>query len=156
MKKIMIAAAAFLLPTAANATSVDDKVSAMFTWWNAAFKTPGAYTPEAFAKHFTKDATLTLEGREIIRGTDQWAKHFQKIQSGGGEVEIVVPFKDVFQQGEKIYTYHVIRSRRDGKTACALAAGHAVVEGGKIASITLVRSNLDVAALAREPECWAN
>ena len=69
---------------------------------------------------------------------------------------IVVPFKTVFQQGDKIYCYHVIRSRRQGKASCSLAAGHAVVKRGKIASITLVRTVLDATKGPLDPECWTD
>jgi hypothetical protein len=131
-----------------------DTLSRFFVWWNQTFKQPGGYTAEGFGQWFTPDATLVLEGKEIIRGVDGWAKHFQKIQAGGGDVEIVVPFKRVFQQGDRIYTYHVIRSRRDGKLACSLAAGHAELRGGKIATIVLVRSDLDPAKGQTDPECW--
>lgn len=133
-----------------------DVLSRMFLWWNEAFRTPGAYTPENFSKFFTPDATLILEGRVVISGVDQWATHFQKIQASGGEVEIVVPFKEVFEKNGLIYNYHVIRSRRDGKTNCSLAAGHAVVKGGKIASIVLVRSDLDPAKGPLDRQCWTS
>lgn len=141
--------------TAAAPKPATDVLSRMFIWWNQAFKTPGAYTAENFSKFFTSDATLVLEGKTVISGVDGWAKHFQRIQSGGGEVEIVVPFKEVFEKDGMIYNYHVIRSRRNGKAACSLAAGHAVVKDGKIASIVLVRSDLDPAkGNALDPQCW--
>jgi hypothetical protein len=144
------------LTGAANATPVasNDRLSKFFVWWNATFKVPGGYTAQAFSQYMTPDATLVLEGREVISGVDGWARHFQKIQSGGGDVEIVVPFKQMFQRGDKIYTYHVIRSRRDGKLGCSLAAGHATLKGGKIANITLVRSTLDPTKGPLDPQCW--
>lgn len=138
----------------ADTVSSSDPLSKMFVWWNQAFKQPGSYTAEAFRKHFTEDATLIVEGREVVRGVDAWATHFQRIQAGGGDVEIVVPFKEIFQQGNKIYTYHVIRSRRDGKPGCSLAAGHALIRDGRIASIVLVRSELDAAKGPLDPACW--
>ncbi|WP_016745360.1 hypothetical protein [Rhizorhabdus wittichii] len=157
MKMLMASAAALLLSLAAPAVAEKpamDALSRMFLWWDQAFRTPGAYMPEAFSQFFTPDATLTLEGRQVISGLDQWAAHFRKIQAGGGEVEIVVPFKQVFEKDGMIYTYHVIRSRRDGTVACSLAAGHAVLRGGKIAAITLVRIPLDPEKAALEPQCW--
>lgn len=158
MKRTAILASALALLSCstlqADPVPSSDPLSKMFLWWNDAFKKPGSYTPEAFRKHFTEDATLILEGREVIRGVNAWAEHFQRIQAGGGDVEIVVPFKEVFQQGNKIYNYHVIRSRRDGKVGCSLAAGHAVIRGGRIASIVLVRSELDLAKEPVDPECW--
>jgi hypothetical protein len=140
----------------ANAGPVasNDTLSKFFVWWNDTYKVPGGYTAEGFGKWFTPDATLVLEGKEIIRGLDGWAAHFQRIQSGGGQVEIVVPFKQMIQRGNVIYTYHVIRSRRDGKVSCSLAAGHAELRGEKISTIVLVRSTLDAAKGPLDPQCW--
>lgn len=149
------AALVFAAPAHAEKPATD-MLSKMFIWWNQAFKTPGAYTAENFSKFFTPDATLVLEGRTVINGVDQWAAHFQKIQAGGGDVEIVVPFKEVFEKNGMIYNYHVIRSRRDGKTSCSLAAGHATLRGGKISSIVLVRSTLDPAKGPLDPQCWTD
>jgi hypothetical protein len=122
---------------------LSDPVSRMFAWWNQAFKSAGAYTEEAFAVHFTADAELIIDGRLVTRGLSGWARHFQAIQAGGGEAEIVLPFKEVFQHEHKVYTYHLIRARRDGIEMRMLAAGHAVIRDGKIASISLVRTVLD-------------
>jgi hypothetical protein len=149
-----LACTPFAATPAAAPVPSSDTLSKFFVWWNTTFKVPGGYTAEAFGRWFTPDATLVLEGREVIRGLDGWAAHFQKIQAGGGDVEIVVPFKQVFRSGNKIYTYHVIRSRRDGKVACSLAAGHAELRDGKIATIVLVRSTLDPAKGPLDPECW--
>lgn len=131
-----------------------DMLSRMFDWWNGAFKVPGAYNRQNFEKFFTEDAKLVLEGRVLIDGIDQWVSHFNSIQSRGGAVEIVVPFKEVFEVGDKIYTYHVIRSLRGGKPACSLAAGHATLRDGKLASIVLVRAPLDLEKGKGDPQCW--
>ncbi|WP_033073674.1 hypothetical protein [Sphingopyxis sp. MWB1] len=159
MKKLLtlacaVAALGLSAPVAAQEQPSDDILSQMFLWWNEAFKTPGAYTADNFSRFFTPDATLVLEGKTVINGVDQWATHFQRIQAGGGDVEIVVPFKQVFEQSERIYTYHVIRSRRDGQLGCSLAAGHAELDHGKISSIILVRSELDPAKGPLDPQCW--
>jgi hypothetical protein len=158
---MVLCASAMLTPVHAGTEPVStepsgDVLSRFFVWWNATFKVPGGYTAEAFSEWFTPDATLYLEGKEIIRGVDGWAAHFQRIQAGGGDVEIVVPFKRVFQKGNRIYTYHVIRSRRDGQVSCSLAAGHAELRGRKIATIVLVRSTLDPAKGPLDPQCWTN
>jgi hypothetical protein len=158
MKRTAILASALALlccsSLQAETVSSSDPLSRMFVWWNDAYKKPGSYTVEAFRKHFTEDATLFLEGREVIHGVKEWSEHFQRIQAGGGDVEIVVPFKEVFREGNKIYTYHVIRSRREGKVECSLAAGHALIRDGRIASIVLVRSDLDLAKEPVDAGCW--
>lgn len=123
--------------------AADDPLSRMFQWWNQAYKTPGAYVAEAFGRFFTPDGAIVIDGREIARGPAELAAHFQKIQAAGGEAEIVVPFREVFRAGDKIYTYHLIRTRRDGVAMCMLAAGHAVMRDEKIALVSLVRTRLD-------------
>jgi hypothetical protein len=153
---LLLCASALLVPAQAAPEPSGDVLSRFFVWWNTTYKVPGGYTAEAFSQWFTPDATLYLEGKEIIRGVDGWARHFQRIQSGGGDVEIVVPFKSVFQKGNRIYTYHVIRSRRGGEVSCALAAGHAELRGRKISTIVLVRSTLDPAKGPMDPQCWTN
>jgi hypothetical protein len=152
-----IAAAMLVAATPVQAEKpATDMLSKMFIWWDQAFKTPGAYTAENFGKFFTPDATLTLNGETVATGLDQWASHFQKIQASGALVEIVVPFKEVFEKDGTIYSYHVIRSRREGKAGCMLAAGHATLRDGKIASVTLVRAAMDPAKGPIDPECWTN
>ncbi len=128
-----------------------DKLSQMFTWWNEAMKTPSAFTPEAFAVYFTDDAPLFIDGIETMRGPTGWAERFQMIQGATDAVEIVLPFRYSFQKDDNIYTYHIIRSRAQGKAACMLAAGHAVLRDDKIASVRLVRTEIDPAS---DPDCW--
>jgi hypothetical protein len=135
----------------AEAAPDTDKLSEMFTWWNGAMKTPGALTEEAFSKFFTADAPLVIDGKEVMRGPAGWAERFQKIQAATDGVEIVVPFRYVFQKGGQIYTYHIIRSRVQGKVSCMLAAGHADLRGSLISKVTLVRAEIDPAS---DPDCW--
>lgn len=151
------AAAADAPAAAVGATSRPcDPVAAMFQWWNEAIKVPGSFTKEAFERFFTPDATLTLNGDTVIHNTTEWASYFQAIQARGGIVEIVVPFKNAFRSGDELYTYHVIRSRRNiGVPACMLAAGHSVMRGDKIASITLVRTPIPSTGKNSDPDCWA-
>jgi hypothetical protein len=157
MKSLFSSAIAVLLMLQpATAWAKDDPFTAMFAWWNAAFKTSDGFTADAFRKHFTEDATLTLEGRQAIKGVDNWVTHFRRIQASGSEVEIVVPFKTVFRAGDHIYSYHVIRSRRNGEVGCTIAAGHAVMAGERIASVTLVRAPMDPAKGPLDPQCWTN
>ncbi len=173
MKSVTLAAIALLAtgapgiaadkPTPASPASASpaaaeplDPIATMFTWWDDAFKKPGAFTQEAFERYFTPDATLTLNGEVAIHNTAEWASHFQAIQGRGGIVEIVVPFKKSFRAGDELYTYHVIRSRRNtGLPQCMLAAGHSVMRDDKIASISLVRTPIPASGKGSDPACWA-
>lgn len=128
-----------------------DRLSEMFTWWNEAMASPGALTEEAFSVYFTADAPLVIDGVEVMRGPAGWAQQFQIIQQQTDAVEIVLPFRYSFQQGDRIYTYHIIRSRARGTVSCLLAAGHADLVKDKISAVTLVRAEIDPAS---DPDCW--
>jgi hypothetical protein len=130
-----------------------DELSSMFEWWNAAFKSPEGFTEAAFARHFTADAALIIDGVEQARGLPALVQHFRKIQASGAAVEIVLPFRQMFKQGDKIYTYHVIRSVRNGAPGCTLAAGHAFLQKGKISEVNLVRSLLSPQQAEKDPSC---
>lgn len=158
-KWLAVVLAASSLPFAATAAEPTpppieppaDKLSEMFTWWNQAMKTPGAFTEQAFAKYFTADAALVIDGKDVMRTPAGWAQRFQAIHAATDAVEIVVPFRYSFQKDDQIYTYHIIRSRAAGKVECMLAAGHADLKDGKISHVTLVRASIDPAS---DPDCW--
>ncbi|MDB5367804.1 MAG: hypothetical protein JWM77_3731 [Rhodospirillales bacterium] len=155
MRRFALAALLVLSTYATDAVAAaPDRLTQMFQWWNQAFRTPGGFSEDAFRKYFTDDAKLVIDGHVSADGVAAWARHFQRIQAGGGEVEIVVPFKTVFQSGDRIYTQHVIRSRRDGNSACLLAAGHAVLRNDKIALVNLVRTRLEPGSDAFDASCW--
>jgi hypothetical protein len=145
--------AAVLSLSSLQASAATDELSTMFQWWNSAFKTQDGFNAEAFARYYTPDARLVIDGVEQARGIGAWVQHFRKIQASGAQVEIVLPFRQVFKQGDKIYTYHVIRSVRNGKAGCTLAAGHAFVVKGKISEVNLVRAVLPPEQAAKDPSC---
>lgn len=128
-----------------------DKLSQLFVWWNEAMRTPGAYTSEAFAQRITDDASLTIDGIEVMRGPGGWASRSHSIQQMTDAMEIVLPFRYAFQTGNSIYTYHVIRARAQGRALCMLASGHAELRGDLISRVTLVRAEIDPAS---DRDCW--
>jgi hypothetical protein len=127
-----------------------DPLVAMYMWWNEAIATPGALTPEAFGRYFTDDGEIVINGKVFAKGLPALVEHFKVIQAAGGHTETVLPFRHEFRSGNDIYSYQVIKSVRDGSTACLLAAGHAEVRNGKLAVVNLVRSPVDAAST---PEC---
>ena len=126
----------------------------MFAWWNGAIKTPGAFTVAAFGRYFDPQTTMIIDGHVSARGLEDLTRHFQAIQASGVAVEIMLPFKEEVQSCDKIYSYHVINSRRDGRVACTLAAGHAILKAGKILSLPLVRKDVDYTKGNVDPQCW--
>jgi ketosteroid isomerase-like protein len=153
MMKTAIAAMCLVSATAtsaAPASAAPDKLTAMFQWWNGAYSKPGAYTADAFREFFTEDATLVVNGKLVVEGVDQWSQYFNKIQSAGGVVEAVLPFRRVAQVGDTIYTYNIMRIRSASAPVCMINAGYATLKAGKISSLVVVRSPVDPST---DPDC---
>jgi len=151
MKKILSAAIALavvpiLAPAAAttphifSAPSKDDVVSRMFVWWNAAFKDPKGFTPEAFGRFFTDDAVMRINGTNRAKGLVDLAARFRTIQGKVEAVEIKVPFVEAFSSpdGSKIFTYHLEEAIEGGKPSHSMVMGYAEIRGGKIALVNFL------------------
>ena len=145
-----------LLTTLSALADQPDRLTQMFVWWNRALKTPGGFTVESFGQYWDKDAALVINGTVLAQGIEAITQSFKSIQerSVNDEIEIVVPFMQQFQAGDKIFTYHTIRSRRDGKAACMLASGYAELKNDKILVVNLVRADIDPATAPAQLNCW--
>jgi hypothetical protein len=133
-----------------------DVLTLMFTWWNGRMANHQPFDRAGFEHFFTDNAILRIDGVVVASGIDALTAHFQKIQSSGAEVEIVLPFARSFTTPGHIYTYHLIRSRRAGVASCLLAAGHADLSGRRIREISLVRSPIKPQTSPIADACWAN
>ena len=117
----------------------------MYQWSNAAMLQPADYAEQDYARFYTSDAVLIVDGVEIVRGLPAFVQHFNRIKASGARVQTGMPFEMETRSGNIIYTYHVIRSVRNGEAGCMLAAGHAELRGDKIAVLSLVRTRVDPA-----------
>jgi len=121
--------------TAVAADENDNVLVQMFAWWNGAIKDPGGFTEKAFRRYYTEDATIVINGAERVSGIKNLVEHFKKIQKRVETVEIVLPFEEGFESGDRIFTYHKLRSRADGEDSLSHVMGYAVIENGKIALV---------------------
>jgi hypothetical protein len=136
-------AAASASPASKTDPSNTDPLSAMFTWFNDAYATPGAYTPEAFRKFVTDDISMTINGETVVQGIDDWAAHFAKIQSSGAILSVGLPLRRVKRIGDTIYTYNIMRASHGAVDECMISAGYATIKSEKIASLVLIRVPAD-------------
>jgi len=120
-----------------------DVLEEMFTWWNGIMNTDRELKAEDFARYYTDDAAIVVNGNEGVRGSAQMPEYFEEIRGRTEFIEIVMPFKEKFQSGNKIFTYHTIRSTRSGLDQESHNMGYAIIENGKIAYVTLARFSLD-------------
>lgn len=140
----------------AAGAETNDPLSVMFSWWNVSIRDHVPFDRTGFAHYFTDDAVLEIDGVPVALGIAALTAHFRAIQDSGAQVEIVLPFVRKMVSGERIYTYHVIRSRRAGVARCMLAAGHADLSRGRIKSISLVRSVIRPGSSQVAKACWTN
>jgi ketosteroid isomerase-like protein len=132
--KISIVVFVFISVDTSQAAHQEENVLVqMFTWWNGAFKTKNSFTEENFARYFTKDAVIFINGQESVRGTGPIAEQFTNIQARKESVEIVLPFEESFESGNRIFTYHLKHARENGVDKTSHVMGYAVIEDGKIA-----------------------
>jgi len=124
---------------AANGTAPDPLV-AMFVWWNAAYQQKDGFTAESFARYFTTDAVMRINGRDRSRGVADLAQHFRDIQASTERVAIELPFIDEFvsADGDRIFTHHVVVAREHGKDSRERVMGYATIQHGKISLLNFV------------------
>lgn len=135
----MILAASILFSgTGSAATPGANVLVDMFAWWNEAIQTPGAFTEEAFGRYFTEDAKIVVNGTASVVGLESMVQQFERIQQETEYVEIVLPFEEGFRDGNRIFTYHLIRARENGVDSLTHVMGYAVVEDGKLALVNLL------------------
>jgi ketosteroid isomerase-like protein len=117
-----------------------DPLVAMFIWWNAAYQQKDGFTAEAFARYFTKDAVMRINGKDRSKGVEDLAAHFRDIQAKTEMVVIDLPFIDEFSspRGDRIFTHHFVRAREHGEDSRERVMGYASIKGGKISLINFV------------------
>lgn len=140
---------------AAGIDAHPDRLSAMFAWWDDSMARHIPFEREGFATYFAPQAVLELDGVAVATGLDAITSHFRAIQDSGATVEIVLPFVASMVQPGRIYTYHVIRSRRNGTPRCVLAAGHADIDPrGLITRLSLIRTPVEPGSSPTAAACW--
>jgi limonene-1,2-epoxide hydrolase len=97
-------------------------------------------TEAAFAKYFTSDAVLRVNGSDRSRGLAELAAHFRNIQARTGSVEIELPFIDEFASadGDRIFTHHFVNGPETGKDSRERVMGYVEMRNGKISLINFV------------------
>ena len=144
-RRTLAAGACLLLGLASSGFSVaaagrHDVLVDMFVWWNAAYKRNDGFTEAAFAKFFTADAILRVNGSDRSKGLKDLAAHFRDIQGRTEMVEVELPFMDEFSSpsGDRIFTHHFVKAREKGQDSRERVMGYAAIRDGKISLINFV------------------
>ncbi len=110
----------------------------MFRWWNDAYNEDDGFTAENFARYYTEDAVMLINGNRRGTGPAELAAHFRNIKANSEEVEIMLPFLESFNSGDRTFTAHYVRSIRGGPEQWEHIMGYAVIRDGRIALINFV------------------
>ncbi len=111
----------------------------MFAWWNSVINTEVELTADQFRRYFTEDAVIMVNNNEQVRGVENMPAHFQAIRERAGTIGVELPFLEEFQSGNKIFTYHRIISTTDQGESITSNMGYAILDDGRIASVSLAR-----------------
>ena len=110
----------------------------MFRWWNDAYHEADGFTAENFARYYTEDAVMLINGNRRGTGPAELAAHFRNIKANSEVVEIMLPFLESFNSGDRTFTSHYVRSIRGGPEQWEHIMGYAVIRDGRIALINFV------------------
>jgi hypothetical protein len=121
-------------------TMSDNPLGAMFEWWNEAYRQADGFTPEAFGRWFTSDATLRVNGAERATGPEALARHFRNVQSTTDAVVLERPplAEFVSADGTQACSHHFVTARAGGRVECERVIAVARLDCGRIAALDVV------------------
>lgn len=134
MKRLILSALMTFMLASSPAQASNNVLSDMFAWWNGAIKSENGFTSKAFSRYFTDTAEININNHLSVKGVENMATHFRRIQDATDYVEIMLPFEESFKNGDKIFTYHLIKAReKDSEnTTTSHIMGYAIIVDGRI------------------------
>ncbi|WP_157219953.1 nuclear transport factor 2 family protein [Flavisphingomonas formosensis] len=113
-------------------------IEEMFAWWNEAMRTPELLTAENFARFYTADGRLIVNGNLRATGPAALASHYAAIAARCEEVAMVLPVEEGFATADRAFVHCRTHVVAEGKQAAEEAMAYAVVEDGRIALLRVV------------------
>ncbi len=113
-------------------------IVAMFGWWNDAMRDPTLLTPENFARFYTDDGRLIVNGALRATGPDALTTHYRAIAARCEEVAMVLPVEEGFTMPDRAFVHCRTHVVVEGQQAAEEAMAYAVIEDGRIALLRVV------------------
>jgi hypothetical protein len=113
----------------------DSVLVQMFKWFNVTYVKEQAFTEEGFAQYFTDDIVFELNGKRSPKGLKSLTERFNKLKDTYYRIEIILPMKEEFSSGNRIFTYHLNRGKIDESdpwSGFSHVMGWADIKDGKI------------------------
>lgn len=113
-------------------------IVAMFEWWNDAMRDSVRLTPEGFARFYTEDARLIVNGNLRATGHAALATHYAAIADRCDEVAMVLPVEEGFATETRAFVHCRTHVVVEGRAAAEEAMAYAIIEDGRIALLRVV------------------
>jgi hypothetical protein len=93
----------------------ENPIIRMFEWWNAEFRNPQGFAPEAFRLHYREDARLIVNGNLRGEGVDALSRHYRRLQSEFDSIQMELPVIDEFACDDRAFVQCITRAERSGE-----------------------------------------
>ena len=134
--KIVLLSALYIFTASLQAEESKDSVLVqMFKWFNVAYVEDQAFTEDGFAQYFTDDIVFELNGKRSPKGLKSLTERFNKLKNTYYRIEIILPMKEEFSSGNRMFTYHLNRGKikeDEAWSGFSHVMGWADIEDGKI------------------------
>lgn len=107
-------------------------IISFFEWWNVAMRDVDQLTPHAFARHFTSDGRLVVNGAVRAEGPDALSAHYRAIAARLEELEMVLPVKEGFATPDRAFVHCYTRAVDKGQPLLEEAMAYANVCDGRM------------------------
>lgn len=114
-------------------------IVAFFTWWNEAMREPERLTDDAFARFFTPDGRLIVNGALRATGPAALALHYRAIAARCDAVAMLLPVDEAFATPSRAFVHCRTRAVVAGRESCEEAMAYAVLDdAGRMALLRVV------------------
>lgn len=113
-------------------------IEAMFAWWNEAMADPVRLTAAEFARFYTGDARLIVNGNLRAIGPEALAAHYRGVAERLDEVAMALPVEAAFATPNRAFVHCRTRVVANGVHATEEAMAYATLEEGRIGLLRVV------------------
>ena len=116
----------------------ENVITRMFAWWNEAMLDPGRLSAGAFARFYTEDGQLVVNGTLRATGPAALADHYRAIAGKCDEVAMILPVEQAFACDDRAFVHCHTRTVIAGVESVEEAMAYAVVVEGRMALLRVV------------------
>lgn len=116
----------------------ENVITRMFAWWNEAMRDPERLSAEAFARFYTDDGQLVVNGALRATGPAALAGHYRAIAMKCDEVAMILPVEQAFACDDRAFAHCRTRAIVSGIESAEEAMAYAVIVDGRMVLLRVV------------------